>query len=251
MKFLIPPGLIVVIFITPFQHLFSQRTSNWVEKIDRGQYYEGTYSLQIRSEPIELISFYGKIYPYSFGSRTNLYAYFFSEVPSEYLIKAEEKTTNAYYWMESKPNSSQVGWNTFGPWAVDYELQRLKIRPQDLAIIVRLNGDRSPEVAPIILTNQQAPDPPKYYRAYFRLGVNISGGEFKVYKGKHPGIPQDQYLVQQGYISQKLGGNTFPITIRPDYLKNYSGWVTVELSVSELNKRKKYPLKFYFYHQPE
>jgi hypothetical protein len=238
------PALILSLFLPGH----SQRTSTWVKKVEKGQYTEGVYSLNV-SASLEIISFYSHFEPYETGRNQQLRVDFFSPTEDYYLFKAEEKRILSYYWLESKPGRVKKGKNHFGPLSVDGLIQSLNVSPSNLGFLLRLKDDKSDYLLPVSVYHSTPASQVENYQAVFRLGKSISGGEFKVYKGEYSGLLPEKQLVQSGRIGRNLGGATFQIAIDAAPLAKYEGWMTVHLSMTERNSIQKLPFRFYFYHQ--
>ena len=245
-------SLLLFPFLVITQQSTAQRAKNWINKIEYDHYTEGVYSLQVGSNVVEIISLTGYFEPYSFNKNERIHIDFYSPDSVPYLVKAEEKKINKYYWMESHPANSQKKWNTFGPWSTDGLLKQLSVQPQDLAILIHLEADDSQKFSPAIVYMGNRPDRILGYRAYFRLGVNISGGSYKVFRGDFENqLALEGALVQEGPILKRLGGSTFPIQIKQSSLVGYTGYVTCQLTLHEDNRVVSKPIfySFKFYHK--
>lgn len=225
----------------------AQRINTWVKKLERPQYTEGAYALTVGTS-LEIISFYSYFEPFEWGKGQQLQIDFFAPDSEPYLLKAEEKRILAYYWMESKPGKAQKGKNTFGPWQVDGMLRQMQVSAANLGVLLRWREDKSNYMLPVSVYHHAPPVAIDSYKAVFRLGKSISKGVFKVYKGTFTGALPEITPVQTGVIGKNLGGATIQLAIAEQNLKDYSGWVTVHLTLSEQNSTNKTPFRFFFYH---
>ena len=89
---------------------------------------------------------------------------------------------------------------------------------------------------------------PIIYNAIFRLNKSIKGGNYRIYQGKHPGIPPDEMLLFEKKIGRHMSGAIFRIQIDEDYISENEGWCTVKVNLEKRNSKKGIPYSFYFYH---
>ena len=213
---------------------------------------EGVYALEIGVSKIEVISFYRQLEPYRFGENQQLLADFFAPDSSSFLVKAEEKKIKQYYWMESKPAKSNLGWNTFGPWKVDQQLKELNISSSNLAILVRIRADDSHYLLPVNLYHsERLLDKAQPYRIIFRLGRIVRGGTYKIYEGIVSGLPssQKEFLTNvPKRIGYNIGGATFGLSLDYEAMGDKSGWRTIIINLQQKNSTEKISFRLYFYH---
>src|SRR5690606_27825625 len=148
-----------------------------------GSYYEGNYSLEVSDPPLELIGLYDCFDKFEYNHGEQLSIAFSYPNKSYYFLQAEEKQILRFYRMESKPDTIRDTTHVFGPWSVDDVLNTINVAPSNLSVLVRLNSDISDYFLPATIYKKTKPESLPFYHAWFRLGRNISRGEFRVYKG--------------------------------------------------------------------
>lgn len=224
------------------------RIHNWSLKKDKGTYYEGNYSLEVSTPPLEIIGLYDLFEPFEYNRGQRLFVYFSYPKKDYFFLKAEEKQILQFYMMESKPDTLQPPTHTFGPWPVDGIMSSINVSPSNLSVLLRLQSDVSNHYLPVSVCHEKKPDKLPNYQVVFRLGRNIARGEFKVYTGEFADTPAESHLVQRSRIGTHLAGRTFNIEIDRAKLEDYSGWVTVKVDLQEKNRAAGIPLQFYLYH---
>ncbi|MCB0550136.1 MAG: hypothetical protein KDD19_21385 [Phaeodactylibacter sp.] len=226
----------------------AQRTEKWVRKKELPHYTEGTFSLNV-SSVMEIVSLISTVESYTFGKGQNLYFDYYVPEESPYFLRMGEKRLLSYYVLESKPGSTPAGWNTFGPCEVDGLLRELKVTPENIGALLRINGDNSKYFLPVSVQTNQDPSEVESYKAVFRLSRSILGGEYKIYKGEHKGIAPESCLLDSGAIGKHSARSTFQLEAKTDTLKEYEGWITVDLSLVPRGSTRPAPFRFFFYHK--
>lgn len=222
------------------------RVKHWVRSIEDKQFIEGVFSQPVSSS-LEFLSFYSTFESYQFGNGQKLFIKAYSPGAESFILKVEEKTAYSFYSLESKPGQLAKGDNTFGPWQVDRLLRQLNVPASNLGVLLRVRESEGKYVLPVVVYKQAPPEKTSSYKAVFRLGKSISKGEFKVYKGEYKGAAPTDKLAGQRALGSHLGGSSLQITIDNNWLADYSGWVTVVLTLTAKENETKIPFKFFFY----
>ncbi|MEM8901451.1 MAG: hypothetical protein AAGC85_25300 [Bacteroidota bacterium] len=223
-----------------------KQDDDWKQKNKRENRFEGTYTRQVGNPSIELLSFVSGLEPYEFREGQELTARFYCPSDTSYFLKAEELRIFKFYWMESNADLSQAeeGWNEFGPWPVDDWLRRLSLTSDKLGVLVRLGNWKSRLVLPVEVTHSDDPKKNPFYIAQFRLGRSISGGKYRLYKGKEKTTPN---MFQAGKVSRKPGGSSFPVVLPKVWFQELSGWFTLEVALKEKGSFDDFSYSFSFY----
>ena len=241
------PLFIIVFSFTLLSGAYGQRTENWIRKVEKPRYVEGTFSLNVNNV-LEIISLTSSTEPYAFGKGQHLYFEYYAPEEGPYFLRMGEKRMLSYYVLESRPDNTPSGWNTFGPCPVDGLLQELRIPPQNTGVLLRVKGDDSKYFLPVTVFHSVHPEKANSYKAVFRLSRSILGGAYKVYKGEHRGVIPERYLATQGDIGRHAARSTFQVEAPTMALAAYEGWVTVDLSLLPRGSARPAPYRFFFYH---
>ncbi|MEL6192904.1 MAG: hypothetical protein AAFR66_12680 [Bacteroidota bacterium] len=228
--------------------VFAQKKQDdaWKQKNKRENRFEGTYTRQVGNPSIELLSFVSGLEPYEFRKGQKLTARFYAPSDTSYFLKSEELRIFKFYWMESNEELSQAeeGWNEFGPWPVDDWLRRLSLTADKLGVLVRLGNWKSRLVLPVEVSHSDNPKEIPFYIAQFRLGRSISGGNFRLYKGREKTTSN---VVKTGKVSKKPGGSSFPVVMPKVWFQAKPGWYTLEVALKEKGSFDDFSYSFSFY----
>ena len=221
------------------------RSTYWLQKNDRGNRYEGSYTRQVNNYNIKLVSLVaGAIPNYQFRQNQQLKVRFYCPESQSYQLRAEERIATKYYWMQAKKTRATMGWNTFTPWPVDVVLKELNVRSQNLGVVVELGRVGSGRFVPSQVYQNAYTGSARRYTAHIQVGFGVAKGNCKVYRGQRvTGSP----LVERK-ISEKSGGDTFPILISASSLPA-SGWYTVQINLRESRRLDLKTHSFTFYHK--
>lgn len=227
-----------------------KQDDDWKKKNKRENRFEGTYTRQVGNPSIELLSFVSGMEPYEFRKGHKLTARFYCPSDTTYFLKAEELRIFKFYWMESSEELSGAdeGWNEFGPWPVDDWLRRLSLTADKLGVLVRMGNWKSRLILPVQVSHSDDPKEIPFYIAQFRLGRSISGGNFRLYKGREKTTDNE---VKTGKVSKKPGGSSFPIVMPKVWFQKTSGWYTLEVDLKEKGSFDDFSYSFSFYLPPE
>ena len=222
-----------------------QRSPHWHLKNDRGNRYEGSYTKDVSSYSVNLVSLVaGTIPNYQFRQNQQLKVRFYCPSTQPYQLRAEELKTTRYYWMQDKNTQAATGWYTFAPWPVDAILDDLQVPHENLGVAVELGRVGSGWFVPAWVYQSSAPGSARSYTAQIQLGFSVARGEYKIYPGK--GVTAN--ALRAGKISAKSGGDTFPIVIPINSLAS-SGWYTVEVNLRDKRRLDLTSYSFSFYHK--
>jgi hypothetical protein len=163
------------------------RQADWLRRYDQGNRFEGNYTQEVSSGAVELVSFVGSMTRYEFGQGQALYLYFYQPKKGDYLLKLEELRSTQFYWGEWKNTQAEQDWERCGPWPVDEGLERYRVSPRNLAILVRLGSTSQPRYAPVFVSLDTDRLASRYYLLRFRLGRSIIKGNYRLYPGERPG----------------------------------------------------------------
>ena len=211
-------------------------------------FIEGTYSLPV-SAAIHLISLHDYIQPINPGSEQSMFFIVRAPQRDSFLLKLQERRIFKYYMLESQPNVVVEGINQFGPWLVDDYFSGFNIPWTNLGIVFQVNESNEDYLIPVTLKELHAESNSTTYKAVFRLSKAIRSGNYTVYQGEHPGILPTNKIVQKSNVGQQRAGSVMQISIDKKALENYTGWVTVQLVLSQKGSTKKLQEKFFFYHE--
>ena len=224
----------------------SLRNTRWKEANDHGNRYEGTYTKTLEGIPAELVSLIAHQDAYDFDQKQELFVSYF--VPSAYPVYlcAQEIRESRFYWMEPKEQTSETGWQTFGPWPVDEVLKEMKISYRNLGVLAQIGAREERSFLPVnISTAPYLNNKNTYYIARIRFGVYIESGTYTVEKD-HDEDSDSQEALIAGEVGKKTGGIAFPLRIPTDKLPD-SGWYKVTFEC-EQRHGSSFTYIFWFYH---
>ena len=228
---------------------FAQRDQKWLDKNDRGNRFEGTYSEPNGAPPVEIISFYGSFESYEFNQNQTLNVSFYSPEPSDFFLKAEELTINAFYWMQNKQTEAKKGWNSFSGWKVDNWLGRHKINRANLGVVISLGKPEEKMFSPAFIFRQKKPANSPFYTFLVRLGRDVAFGECRIYEGLYQGIsPDEATLIQETKVGKRKKNTHFPVRIPMDQLSSSGKWYTLKMSFKQDRSTKTFGYTCYFFH---
>lgn len=240
--------LLSVILMTPFIKVDGQRIARWSEKTDdHPDFVEGTYHQPIGGKDFRLVSFYNTFERFSVGNGQKLYFEFEAPEKDDYLLTVQERFPNAKYILESKPKKA-ASKNRLGPWSVDKYLPGLNLAQKDLGVILKFKDGNSPYYLPVSVSSEGSTNSSKRYVGILRINNPIKTSVYKVYKNEHIGAMPDIEPDHEGSIRKKSAGHV-QISIPKEKLKDFEGWVTVEVMFVMAKNNKKKPFTFYFYHK--
>ena len=240
----------MLLLLFSFYDVGAQRIKEWNDKEENELFIEGTYSLPV-SAAIHLISLHDYIQPINPGSEQAMHFIVHAPHRDSFLLKLQERRIFKYYMLESQPNEVVKGINQLGPWKVDDYFSAFNIPWTNLGIVFQVNASNEDHLIPVTLKELQAESNSTSYKAVFRLSKAIRSGIYTVYKGEHPGILPTDKIIQKSNIGRQRAGSVMQISIDKSTLANYTGWVTVQLVLSQQGSTKKLQEKFYFYHASE
>lgn len=239
-------SLLIPFFLLSSFLIFAQRkplpTSFWEEKVIHQNCIEGTYNRNVSAEA-ELVSLYGAFEMLDQTSEQSLkVAFYLPKDNQQHLILAEEKMVLEYYRMEgSLTNAKKGNWNELSTWSKKL-IREKKINLTNLGVLVYLGMKNMAEFyAPALVYQKAAPKEIEAYFASIRIGTDIKGGSYKVYRGAK--------LVDEGKIGGKLGGALANIRIPLSKIGNTAGEIKTVVKLQEENGDQP-ELIFYFYHFP-
>ncbi len=222
----------------------AQRSDEWLKQHDHGKFHEGTYTREVSTSAMELVSLTAYWEPFEFGKRQNLKVRFYSPASSEFQIRVQELSVKRYYWLESKPQSTEQDWQEVDGWQVDRWLSRLKLSSRSLGLLVQIGPRKNRQFLPAwIYHNANAPSP-KRYIAQIRLGINAENGTYNIYPGKRN---SSNTPLKSGRILGRSGGTCFPVVIRSSDLP-VPGWYTMSIDLKESGDVDQHSYSFEFYH---
>jgi len=225
--------------------LCAQRSEQWLQQNDIGNFHEGTYTREVSTSSMELISLTAFREPYTFGRRQELKVRFYNPEASEFFLKVEELAVKKYYWMQNKPQPIEAGWQEFDGWQVDRWLRRLQLPANSLGIAVQIGSKEKRQFLPAWIYHKELKETTKRYVAQIRLGINTSQGSYKLYYGK---VRDTDKLIKEGKLIGHYGGSCFPVVI-PSSSLTTKGWYTMVINVMEKGSQDPHSYSFHFYHQ--
>lgn len=212
----------------------------WNEKFTYANYVEGTYNKNVSVEA-ELVSFYSTFEASENNASKNLkVAFYLPKEINNHLILGEEKTIMSYYRMEATlRNAKRNAWNELSNWSTKL-INEKNIPYSNLGVLVFLGMKNQVAMyAPVVVYQNTPPKAIETYRAAIRVGKDIKGGIYRVYRGANS--------VDEGKISQKLGGAVVNIRIPVAKIGTEAGELKVSLKLEGENGDQE-EITFYFYH---
>ncbi|MEM8899913.1 MAG: hypothetical protein AAGC85_17495, partial [Bacteroidota bacterium] len=97
---------------------------------------------------------------------------------------------------------------------------------------------------PVEVSHSDNPKEIPFYIAQFRLGRSISGGNFRLYKGREKTTSN---VVKTGKVSKKPGGSSFPVVMPKAWFQAKSEWYTLEVALKEKGSFDDFSYSFSFY----
>ncbi len=239
-------SLLLLLVLSISLPLTAQRSKQWLQQNDIGAFHEGTYTREVSTSSMELISLTGFWEPYAFGERQELKVRFYSPEADEFFLKVEELAVKKYYWMQNKPQPVEAGWHEFDGWQVDRWLRRLQLPANSLGLAVQAGPKEKRKFLPARIYHRQLKEAVKRYVAQIRLGINTSSGRYTIYSGK---VRDPEKLIKEGKLLGQYGGSCFPIVI-PVMSLPTEGWYMVVANVIERGSQDPHSYSFHFYHRP-
>ena len=228
---------------------FAQRSEQWLrDHVSRnGNYFEGDYTKDVSNPTMELISLTAQWEPYQFERGQVQNIQFYSPNTSPYFIKAEELSTNEFYWFQTqKGKNTQSGRNQFSGWEVDAYLRYMQLDQNSMGLLVRLGRDGEDKYTPAWIYHRQFNREARYYTSQIRLGINIEAGNWELYRGL--GKRPSQQVGNRKNIPATSGGYCIPVRVSLKSLSQSAAWYTVAVSVTEEGNMRSHTYNFYFYH---
>lgn len=220
----------------------SPRSKAWLKQNDQGEYYEGTYTRQVRNPVINLVSLVSIYEPFDQNKTQQYSVRYFSPDQGEFLLKAEELEVNENYWMQAKDTEVEKGWNQLNGWSTR-NLNKYLINPLNLGIIVKSEKEGILKVLPVQAYTDEVEKESDNYTAQFQLGRFISRGKYALYTG----FGTENTPLYQGRLKSKSGGKPFPVLI-PRRILGATGWYTFKITIYESGSMNAHTYQFSFYH---
>lgn len=226
--------------------LCAQRSEQWLQRYDAGKFHEGTYTREVSTSSMELVSLTASWEPYEFDKQQQLKVRFYNPDAEEFFLKVEELSVKKYYWMQNKPQRIAGGWNEFDGWQVDRWLRRLQLPAKSLGLVVQAGPREKRQFLPARVYHRELEEAAKRYVAQIRLGINTDSGDYAIYRGK---ARNEAKLIKKVKLLGQYGGSCFPMVIQTADLPA-EGWYSVVVNVLEKGSNDPHSYSFHFYHHP-
>ncbi len=243
--------LIIVLFFIPAwgdSQPLRINPHDWMDKNETDPYIEGIYAQDIGTKEIELKSLYYSIEWEDDANKKELYFDFYFEIGKPYFLKIDELELDDYYLLESKTDTTQTSYNTFGPWDLSYFFDNsFKTPDEGLAFLLTLEEEGKENYHTPLSIYQTEKSSTEEVIAVFQYNRSISEGYINVYKDTLQGAITDQVVLYHKEIGSHSGVGSFDISISTEKFTNYTGWVTVDLIFRPKNRTDWKSKRFYFY----